>query len=63
MNDLVAVLLTSHLVGSKQGSGSPQVKCYQAAALFNDASEIMIEHQGEQYRLRITKQGKLLLTK
>ena len=62
MNDLVAVLLTSHLVDSKQG-GSPQVKCYQATALFNEASEIMIAHQGEQYRLRITKQGKLLLTK
>ena len=63
MNDLVAVLLTSHLVDSKQGSGLSPVKCYKAAALFNDASEIMIEHQGEQYRLRITRQGKLLLTK
>lgn len=63
MNDLVAMLLTSHLVDSQQGVGAPQVKCYQASALFNAASEIMIEHQGEQYRLRITKQGKLLLTK
>ncbi|MBC7786556.1 MAG: hemin uptake protein HemP [Methylophilaceae bacterium] len=63
MNDLVALLLTSHLVDSKQGSGSPKVKCYQAAALFNNASEIMIDHQGAQYRLHITRQGKLLLTK
>lgn len=30
--------------------------------LFNGAREIVIEHNGREYRLRITQQGKLLLT-
>lgn len=33
------------------------------ADLFKDAQELVIEHQGELYRLRITKNGKLILTK
>lgn len=31
--------------------------------LFGDAREILIEHAGQEYRLRITRQGKLILTK
>ena len=31
--------------------------------LFQGAQEILISHHGEQYRLRITKNGKLILTK
>ena len=31
--------------------------------LFSGAQEILIEHAGQEYRLRITRQGKLLLTK
>lgn len=31
--------------------------------LFGDAQEILIEHGEQQYRLRITRQGKLILTK
>ena len=31
--------------------------------LFAGAREIVIEHQGEQYRLRCTSKGKLILTK
>ena len=31
--------------------------------LFGSAREILIEHAGEYYRLRLTRQGKLLLTK
>jgi hemin uptake protein HemP len=31
--------------------------------LFQGAQEILISHNGEQYRLRITKNGKLILTK
>ncbi|MCP5160031.1 MAG: hemin uptake protein HemP [Gammaproteobacteria bacterium] len=31
--------------------------------LFGDAQEILIEHAGQEYRLRITRQGKLILTK
>ncbi|MBX9869723.1 MAG: hemin uptake protein HemP [Burkholderiaceae bacterium] len=31
--------------------------------LFNGQRELIIQHQGEQYRLRITRQEKLILTK
>lgn len=32
-------------------------------ALFRGQNEIFIHHNGEHYRLRITKNGKLILTK
>ncbi len=31
--------------------------------LFGTAQEVIIEHAGEEYRLRLTRQGKLILTK
>jgi len=31
--------------------------------LFGTKNEIVIDHQGEEYRLRITSNGKLILTK
>ena len=31
--------------------------------LFGAAKEIVIEHEGERYRLRITRRGKLILQK
>ncbi|MDD5461768.1 MAG: hemin uptake protein HemP [Methylococcales bacterium] len=31
--------------------------------LFGEAREIVIEHAGDEYRLRLTRQGKLILTK
>lgn len=31
--------------------------------LFGDSQEILIDHAGQEYRLRITRQDKLLLTK
>ena len=33
------------------------------ASLFGDKRELVILHNGEAYRLRITRQGKLILTK
>jgi len=38
-------------------------KRYQSRALFRGNQEIMIEHAGHTYRLRITRQDKLILTK
>ena len=37
--------------------------CYSAEALFCNGKEIRIIHHGESYCLRITRGGKLLLTK
>ena len=34
-----------------------------AALLFRGRQEVLIRHNGEHYRLRITKSGKLILTK
>ena len=34
-----------------------------ARTLFGTARELVIEHGGEEYRLRITQSGKLILTK
>jgi hemin uptake protein HemP len=31
--------------------------------LFVSTNEVIIEHAGEEYRLRLTRQGKLILTK
>ncbi|MCI0733027.1 MAG: hemin uptake protein HemP [Methylococcaceae bacterium] len=35
----------------------------RSADLFGGAREVVIEHAGEEYRLRLTRQGKLILTK
>jgi hemin uptake protein HemP len=36
---------------------------YDSQTLFHGGQEILIEHAGHAYRLRITRQGKLILTK
>ncbi len=35
----------------------------EAASLFQGMDEIRLLHRGQEYRLRVTKQGKLILTK
>jgi len=42
-------------------SGGPAV--LDSAALLQNRAEVLIEHRGETYRLRQTRQGKLILTK
>jgi len=41
----------------------PQRKRITTADLMQGAREIIVLHQGEEYLLRITKSGKLILTK
>ncbi len=38
-------------------------KPIRSDALFLSGDEVLIQHQGEQYRLRRTRNGKLILTK
>jgi hemin uptake protein HemP len=45
---------------SGSSSSSPRI---QSADLFNGRREIVIVHQGMEYRLHITKADKLILTK
>ena len=35
----------------------------EAASLFKGTDEVRLLHRGQEYRLRVTKQGKLILTK
>lgn len=39
------------------------VPVYEVNALFGSARTIILRHAGEQYRLTITRQNKLILTK
>jgi hemin uptake protein HemP len=41
----------------------PKDAVIAAAQLFGDRREVCIEHNGERYRLRITRRGKLILQK
>jgi hemin uptake protein HemP len=38
-------------------------RVWQSAALLGEECEAIIEHRGQKYRLRCTKQGKLILYK
>lgn len=48
---------------SKDIAPSSDPLTYDSGDLFQGAKEILIKHNGEQYRLRITKSDKLILTK
>ncbi|MPZ09547.1 MAG: hemin uptake protein HemP [Kiloniellaceae bacterium] len=39
------------------------LRTFSSRELLADAQEIIIEHEGELYRLRCTSKGKLILTK
>ncbi|PZP29949.1 MAG: hemin uptake protein HemP [Roseateles depolymerans] len=41
----------------------PALPRVDSATLFAGAQELLIQHQAQTYRLRITAQGKLILTK
>jgi len=62
--------IQSHVdaAGSAQSRASeqsyePQLKTYGSRELFNGSREVAIEHGGSLYRLKITRQGKLILNK
>jgi len=43
--------------------GSAPLKEVEVATLLETAREVVLLHEGERYRLRITASGKLILTK
>jgi len=53
--------------GAAAMSGGPDsppiVPLYESQALLGSGREIVIRHGGECYRLRVTRQNKLILTK
>ena len=61
-------LMTSLQTFSARKPADPGIRTLPSGAiptdfLFQGNQEILISHNGEQYRLRITKNGKLILTK
>jgi hemin uptake protein HemP len=48
---------------SSEAAGLSNPKIVTSEVLFNGARELLIKHANESYRLRITNQGKLILTK
>lgn len=50
-------------VNSQGLISKPEVNRVSIDTLLKGAHEMVIEHAGEEYRLRITSKGKLILTK
>lgn len=53
---------TGPVDSARPASGSGK-RAVSSVALLQGASELVIVHEGHEYRLRRTRQGKLLLTK
>jgi len=52
--------MNDHVVGNVQPVSTPQR--VQSEALLGKAKELLIIHNGREYRLRMTQNGKLILT-
>ncbi|MDP1772771.1 MAG: hemin uptake protein HemP [Methylobacter sp.] len=62
--DMPQALRPSGMMEAPAVAGSQPVRQrVHSAELFGTAREVVIEHAGEEYRLRLTRQGKLILTK
>ncbi len=62
--DITPTLRPPGMVEVSAVTGSQPVRPrLHSAELFGAAREVVIEHAGEEYRLRLTRQGKLILTK
>ncbi len=55
--------ITSPSPGGQPPPNQTVEKSYDSRDLFRGRQEILIEHAGHAYRLRITRQDKLILTK
>ena len=51
------------IVQEAQGNDESSIKKWSTRELFGEKKLVLIEHEGAQYRLMITKQGKLILNK
>jgi len=50
-------------IGTKADGPVKPIRNYSSSTLLGDAPEVRIEHLGQVYRLRCTRNGKLILTK
>ncbi len=44
-------------------TAAPQIRMVESTDIFRGQTEIMIRHEGAIYRMKITRQGKLILNK
>ncbi|PPD32671.1 MAG: hemin transporter HemP [Methylomonas sp.] len=54
---------TTPVAGISSAESTRSKRKFTSKQLFDTHHEIVIEHNGEEYRLRITSNGKLILTK
>lgn len=48
---------------AERHGGAAGIPAIDTRALFGDAREVILVHDGQEYRLRCTSSGKLILTK
>jgi hemin uptake protein HemP len=48
---------------SLKQDASAEIRVLESAEIFRGSNEIMIRHDGAVYRMKITRQGKLILNK
>ncbi|MGG6896881.1 MULTISPECIES: hemin uptake protein HemP [Rhizobium] len=46
-----------------RSAAAPQLRIVESTDIFRGQTEIMIKHEGVIYRMKITRQGKLILNK
>jgi hemin uptake protein HemP len=56
-------LSESRATSPSKSMAPPSPTVLDSAALFGRSNELRLWHRGQEYRLRITKAGKLILTK
>ncbi|MHB1083558.1 MAG: hemin uptake protein HemP [Thiobacillus sp.] len=61
--DMPPLALTPTRKPDATGQGARSPDSIPASRLFQGSQEILIGHNGDTYRLRITRNGKLILTK
>ena len=54
---------SSELAAAETPAAPAPVRRLESASLFQRGREVVIVHHGQEYRLRITKSDKLILTK
>jgi len=57
------VLEAASVVQASPDAATSVTRCWRSDELLAGASAVLIEHQGQVYQLRATRQGKLILTK
>lgn len=63
MDSLENQKLTNNQSMEDSKSDKRQVKLYESPELFENQNEILIRHKGDIYRIRITRNDKLIMNK